>query len=319
MGKEYVSFYQIAKEMALEDGLQYPNYVDLDKEDTRKGEWEAKFKNYRETKQEYFENILKNQGVNPKIKYKVNGEYQIPVQEKESIKLLIRQYTSKYYKKLRNGKELEFEDIEDVVKKAEEVINSNFKGDDAEKQLASLYGATEYHSRKASKEVYDRVTEMIRKSINNVKMEKVNDKHIIDNNKKLAKFNSIEEIVSSAKYDKSIDTPKMRTLNDNDADILIRFYEQMLIAATEKWNRLADIFSELRDEEIQDSAFAVLELDIEDTSWLSKGYRQSKNILKESLKILNEELTEQPKIKELSEEEKKKLEDIIKSLNPNKK
>jgi hypothetical protein len=41
--------------------------------------------------------------------------------------------------------------------------------------------------------------------------------------------------------------------------------------------------------------------------------------LKESLKILNEELIEQPKIKELSEEEKKKLEDIIKSLNPNKK
>lgn len=104
MSKEYVSFYQIAKEMALEEGLSYPEYVNLSKEDKRRDEWENKFKNYRDAKLEYFTEILKNQGVNPDIKYKVNGEFQIPIEDKDSIKLSIREYTSQYYKKFRKGK-----------------------------------------------------------------------------------------------------------------------------------------------------------------------------------------------------------------------
>lgn len=323
LSKEYVSFYQIAKEMALEEGFSYPEYVNLSKEDKRRDEWENKFKNYRDTKLEYFTEILKNQGVNPDIKYKVNGEFQIPIEDKESIKLLIREYTSQYYKKFRKGKNPEIEDIEDLVKKAEEVINNNFKGEEVEKQLDSLYGTTEYHSRKASKEVYDRVTEMINKSINNIKIDKdkIDVKKTMESNKKLASFKSIDDILSNTKYDKLADIPKMRFLNDSDAEFLILFYEQMLTTATQRWNRLADIFSELRDEEIQDAAFEMLELsgDVENTNGLNKRYKEPAAVLKESLKILNEELTEQPKVKELTEEEIKKLGDIIKSLNPSKK
>lgn len=309
--------------MALEAGLEYSNYSELSKADSRKTDFEKKFRNYRKQKQEYFEQILKNQGINPEIKYKVNGEYQIPIEEKESIKLLIREYTGKYYKKLRNGENADVEDIEELVKKAEEVINSNFKGDEVDAQLSSLYGATEYHSRKASKEVCDRVTEMIYKSINNVKIDKdkVDVKKTMESNKKLASFKSIDDIINNTKYDKSIDCPKMRNLNDNDAEYLILFYEQMLTTATEKWNMIADIFSELRDEEIQDAAFEMLELEgeLENTNGYKKRYKEPAVVLKESINIMNDELIEEPKTKEPTKAEIDEIGDIIKSLNPNKK
>jgi hypothetical protein len=323
VNKKYVSFYQLAKEMALEKGLQCPNYVNLSKEDTRRSEWENQFKNYRDTKQKYFVEILKNQGINPEIKYKVNGEFQIPVVEKESIKLLIKEYTSKYYRKLKNGKDIDVEDIEELVKKAERVIQSNFKGEEVERQLDALYGATEYNSRKASNEAYNRVTKMIYKSMDNLKIDKdkIDFKQTIESNKKLASLRSVEDMISKAHYDESIVIPKARNLNDSDAECLILFYEQMLTTATEKWNKIADIFSELRDEEIQADAFQIVEFEeaLGDGYEYSKNHREPEIILKESIKIMNDELIEVPKANELTELEIKKLGDIIKSLNPNKK
>jgi len=332
LGKEYVSFYQIAKEMALEEGLPYPDYVKLNREDPRREEWENKFTNYRKGKTDYFKEILENQGVNPDIKYKVNGEFQIPIEDKDIIKFLIREYTSPYYKKFRNGEKAdikEFKEIEDIINKGKEFICRNFKGEEAEKQLASLYRVTEYYSRKSSKEVYDRITKMIEKSINNIKVdkEKINDKKSIESNKKLASFKNVDDILNKIKYEKLINIHRRIWLTDKDAELLILFYEQMITNTTKTWNRLADIFNELRDVETDyedtEDEFFELDVNIEDTSGPIKRLEEPVAVLKKSLKILNEELTEEPKVKERIEEEiteevMKEIKDSIKSRNPDK-
>jgi hypothetical protein len=317
--KEYVSFYQITKEMLLEEGLEYPNYVNLPKNDPIRSEWENKFQNYRKEKMKYFKDILKNKGVNSDIKYKVNGKHQIPIEDKETIKFLIREYTSKYYKKLRDSKNTEVEESEAIVKRVEEFINKNFQGEEAEKQLDLVYAATEYHSKKASKEIYNRVKEMIYKNINNIKLErdKIDMKQVLENNKKLASFKSIEEAVNNFECDfESDNIPKMRNLNDKDAEHLLFFYEQMIASISEKWNKIVDIFSELRAEEMED--FTVEMMESEQNIKNNVRHKEFSVVLKEAIDIMNGESKETYKEKELNEGELKKLGEIIKSLKPNK-
>jgi hypothetical protein len=321
MSREYITLYQIVKEMFLEDFPEYSNINEFDKADHRRGEWLDKFNNYKSDKIKYFKEILQNQGVNPDIKYKNNGDFQIPLDEKEAIKLLIKEYTSSYYKKLRKGEIPDFKATEEIVNKGEKLIYSNFEGNEAEKQVASLHRATQYYSKKASKEVLERLTELISKSINNVKMEmeKINGKEIIKNNKKIASYKSKDDEVND--YKESADIPKMkhRVLLDEDVACLIYYYEEILTNATKEWNKIADIYDELRGLEVEDAIDLENEmLESEDYAYNSDvnylSHKAPKEILEESIKIMAEEKLEKSKYKKKTPVEVKRIEADIRSI-----
>jgi len=322
MSKEYISFYALAKEMAAEDNSPFVKKIG----EEIKVKDNDQFKDYSKAKQRNFENILKIQGINPNIKYKATGEYKIPVEEKEIIKLILREYTSAYLRKIKKNGISKLEEVEDIVKKSVEVINQNYKEPEKEKQLSYLYGILEYHSRKTGREVCEEITKMISESIDNIKIDKRNmdPKQILENNKQRASCKSIDDVINENDYSKSDDlmnVPKYRCLNDEDAEFLIKYFEHILTFTIKSWNDLVDTFSEIREEEIENASLEMLDLDenIEFSNNCYEIYEEPEVILKKSMRTLNTILKNASLDTELDEEEINKLGDIIKSLKPNKK
>ncbi len=319
MSKEYITFYQIAKELyrekALQEGLQYKDYNELANDDPNKAEAENKFRNFRKQMQEYFEHIFKNLGINPKLKYKVGIEYQIPFKEKEIIKLLIRQYSGAVNKKIRRGEKPDVKDIEIFLNEAKSVIEANYEDEELEKQMGILYAVTEYNSKKAAKEVIDRLNELIKSNIDCVKIDESNfdSKQVLANNRKIASSKKFENLTNIFNHESLLNNPKIRSLDDSDAEYLILLYEQILIGATSQWNRIADIYSEIRDEEIEEA----LSEDISSEKDNEKRYKEPGLLASESIKQMYEELESEIKHKKITEEEIKKFDEIMESLIPN--
>lgn len=293
MNKEYVSFYELSKEIAKEEEKDFYDYKKI-KDKVKHDKYERQFENYRKQKQKYFENILKNQGVNPDRKYKKEGKFQIPVDEKEAIKILIKTYTSKYYKDLRNGKRPQFEIIESLLEEIKRYIEKNFRPAEAKEQLEIIYSVVEYNSKKAGKKIYDNATKMIKKSIDNIKIEedKVDRKTALKHERELSEFADLGDFFSSETYKqweetlKDNDIPRMRLLTDVDAKKLLCYYGKMLRDTTKRFNRIADIYSDLREEEIEE--MAAVEIEFGENHDFT--FKNPIDVLKDAIEIFQGEL-----------------------------
>lgn len=274
MENEYISFYELTKELAKEDGKEYYNFKNID--DDRKDEWENKFKNYKDTKIEYFKEIFGE-------KYKVGNRYKIPIGEKEIVKMAIRGYTTKYYNDVRNKRIPQFEDLIKYIEMMEEAIKkSNISEEKRKDYIAEIYGVLELESKKVSIDVYNKITELIKESIEEIK---------------------VKQIVVNGEIKN-----KIRDLNDYDAKLLIMYYEKLIIDVTRKWNTLCDTVSELRMEEILNNYEEQFEID-NDFVEFNKIAKKSINILKEAINIYNDDNEKNLpiEIKKLTIEEKQKL------------
>lgn len=313
MTNEYISFYEIAKEMVIEEGLNYINTYtgELSKD------YGDEFRDYRKRKQKYFENILKIQGINPSIKYKSSGKFKIPIEEKEVIKLILREYTNAHIYKLRQKGISTIEDVEEIVKEAEKVIKENYIGIELANQLSILYGVLEYHSKKTGKEVYERITKLIYNAINNIKIdkEKISPEKVLEDNESRASYDSLDKLLEELDTSDLTDNPKYRFMNDYDAEFLIKYLEIILTFTVESWNKLVDTYSELREENIEKIS---LEMIIDKDNDNIEKYASPLKIFESAMGILYNETSSGYKLNELSQDEIENLGKIIESIKSNK-
>lgn len=255
--KEYVSFYRLVKEMAEEEGQEFSKYNEMEKGD-KKDELEEKFRSYKKSKLDYFKDILRTNGLNYEKKYKVGEEYQIPIEEKEAIKFMIWNSTSKYYKKVRKGREPKFEDIKEIVEKAEKYIGKRYKGAEASKQLKSIYRVTGLKTKLRREGIYDDSLKMIKSSISRILVyeDNVSLKDIWKTNQSLSKFKESDKEIDYI-YKNTYSTKnkkvkflgkneKVRFLSEDDCIILENAYREMISILDKEWNRLADLVEEQR-------------------------------------------------------------------------
>jgi hypothetical protein len=314
LSNEYISFYEIAKEMILEENL---NYINTHTGKLRK-EFDEEFRSYRKSRQKNFENILKIQGINPKIKYKSSGEFKIPIEEKEIIKLILREYSNAHIFKLRNKGISTIEDVEKIVKEAEKVIMENYKGIELANQLSILYGVLEYHSKKTGKEVYERITKLIYNAIDNIKIdkEKINPKKVLEDNKNRASYDSYDKLLEELETSDLTDNPKYRFMNDYDAEFLIKYLEIILTFTVESWNKLVDTYSELREENIEKISLEMIGLNNDND--IQEIYASPLKIFESAMEILYNDTSSGYKLNELSRDEIENLGKIIESIKSDK-
>lgn len=251
--KKYLTFYELAKEMAKEEGKDFAEYT-KSQNGRRKSYLEDEFQNYRKGKQRYFEDILKNSGIN-KNKFKENGHYQIPIEEKEEIKCLIRMYTSPYYKKVRKGEFTTLEDKKEMIEAIKKVLSENYKGKELEENLRILYTLTSYNSHKVGEKVITNVTQLVKRTIKNViSKEDMDPQEILNKKRERAEQEVTEEVkvpdemYDFDKFEFSQYTPKCRDLNEDEAVRLIILYKKMINNVTNNWNDIADTYVDLKEE-----------------------------------------------------------------------
>lgn len=275
MKGDCISFYELSRELMKEDGKEGYDYKNENNE-SKKRELEKKFENYRKTKLEYFKEIFGD-------KYQDGKNYSIPIEEKEIVKMAIRGYTSKYYNNVRNRKIPSFEDTINYVKRMEEAIEkSDMDEEKRDEYVLDLYGTLELESKKASIDVYNDITEIIKENIENIKVKQVEVNGVLED--------------------------RIRDLNDYDAKLLIMYYKKLVINITSQWNELCDIVSELRMEDILNVSDEQLEFD-DDIVCLNNKVKKSIDIIKEAINIFNED-NKLDELKKLTIEEKKKLSKI---------
>ncbi len=284
MPKDVISFYQIAKELAEEDK------VAVEGSDTKKskvifiplvvnGKIQDKdqFDLYRKKRQEYLIEILQKADLFDTFKPEQDKKFQIPVSQKESIKFLLRHYTSPVSRKIRKNKidRITTAEVKITVANLQDFINKNMSVPLRDKETATAYALSELQSRTAFDEVETGLLKLMEDDLSNVKSKPVS---LVDRGTQIHRKG------------KALDK-KLRIANDSDAAYLMYVYYKMLQQQSMLWNEIVDEIVEIRSEEIiemltlgdkTDSHAHDCEEAVDEASSDSRKYRDIREVLEDA-------------------------------------
>lgn len=294
MSEQYVTFYQIAKEIAEEEGRDFMLGGRIDDQ--------GAFDNYRATKRRSLIEILKKINMLEKFQPKKGDDFQIPLSEKEVIKFFIRNHSEPLNKKVRQAKveNITGEDAKNFMNKFEALVLKNIPYEEWHEDAAILAAFTQVQSRYALDMAMVGLKEMWENDIGNLTWRPVS------RDKDNVKLSNLGE---STEKEIKID-------NDGDAAFLISYYHHMMLEQSRKWNELVDIVDELRmeEKEVMINAQYGDDVDLDDNRIdFNVKYRNIWEVVMEARQIQYEMHMERLKPKkEITEEERRAVEDLLK-------
>ena len=243
---ETVSFYQIAKELAEEDGVtgeeidpktQKVMALPLVVDGVIKNR--VQFDTYRKKRQEYLEELLGKAHILKKFKPNHSREFQIPIGKKEDIKFLVRQYASPVSRKIRKRKTdtITTADAKNEFESILKFIHLHMPEGIQTKEISTALAFSELTSRIAFDEVETALLKLIETDLCQVKWRPVSN---IGAKTRVSKRGQV--------LDK-----RLRISNDSDAAFLIYLYLKMLRQQSLLWNEIVDEVADLRNEEIYEA------------------------------------------------------------------
>jgi len=140
---EHVSFYELVKEIAEEEGLSFVSGGIVKDVDA--------FESYRATRLRYFKEVLKKLGRLETFQTKKGEPYQIPLQAKEPIKFLVRNFSEPLNRKIRQGKEdsITVKEIESFNERSQTTGFSQLTDEEKKEKTALIASLTQMASQKA--------------------------------------------------------------------------------------------------------------------------------------------------------------------------
>lgn len=239
MIKGDVSLYSLFKEMFEEEG------------NVRKKSQDGKeidFGNYYREKRKRLMKIFKVLGADPlSLKDIQKDKYRIPLKQKDNIKKMLQEYTSKKMKLIRKEKfdEIPAEELGRIVAMVEGILKERLGNDERyEEQRTCVYLKTRYPVLKNIEEVRKMVLERIVQDMEDMKPV------ILDN-----------------------------TLQDMDKVYLLRYYRNLLEEASQQWREVVQNVSDLRTLEIADISLAMTEGGIKEETDLQQLMDESPVII----------------------------------------
>lgn len=201
-GSSSISFLQLCME------IFYEKYGENSDKDPR---------HFYNTQLENFREIILAAGID--VELLKNGAFEIPVSQKEYVKSLLNEFTSKPMKKFRkkNFDQLQFDELKPIVQKIDALLSSGIENSAKIRERSKMYVDTRYL-------VNEAITEVRSKAI---------EQAILD-------MESMRPILTDNDY----------YLNDSDRAYLIRYYGQLLSDTSAIWHKIVSIVSDLREQEI---------------------------------------------------------------------
>lgn len=276
MKKEYISLSELTREIMIEKNPEIKNKEEFINNGV---------KDYSKRMSEYLNDIYGD-----RFRYKSDkGKYyyKIPIAQKEIVKMTLKEYTSKYYKAVRNGTIPKVDFLQDYKEKAEIAIENSdgLSQNDKRMQLAEFLAITEYNSKVSANDIAENINTLVSNNLGSVKVKK--------------------------------DKKNRLLLNDYDAKLLILYYEKIIKAQTEKWNQLVDIVSELRFEDIAEDA-ENNNYDMGNT--YNERAKSSYKLLEKAIKIFNDDFVKEDEYKNnISNDTQKKLDELFSNKKSSKK
>lgn len=209
----FTSLYKICEELFEEKAQE-------EKKKLGENFTERSFQNYYNKKKSNFKEIITSLGINADVLKKVDDDsFEIPVKNKEIVKKLLLNYTSKTMKKIRNKEftDISTEELEQVIKDVESIMEGKVTGKEYELERNRMYFLTRYP---------------ITKTISGIKEELINQ--LVRNIEKM--------IPIITEY----------TLNDEDKLNLLYFYKFRLQEIQDEMKSVIQYMSDYRTDEIFD-------------------------------------------------------------------
>ncbi|WP_112182539.1 hypothetical protein [Paraliobacillus zengyii] len=269
--KKTVSMYQISKELALES-----NYCLVKKEvdGNIKVVDEKKFGNYKKEHVKKLVDLLKIKGIE-KNAIKNGREFAIPLDSKEYIKFLLLNYTSAPVKAIRKGglDSLPYSTWSELVNGLVEYSTKDIKNTLQKEQIRNkIYADHHYFSIERHHRLIDKLSWLIKKA--ELRYGAFGDLDHTDNSDKQ------ETSLMEGLTDETNDT---RLLNENDVVELYDYLEKKIYKCFIEFGEVADIFSEIRHEEIEDKVIQAID---ENENPDDITYDDSKTVLEKALREL---------------------------------
>lgn len=278
--KETVSMYQISKELALESG----NYDFIKKDDDGKikvvDEKRNAFDNYKKEQVKKLTELLRVRGIE-KSAIKDGRDFAIPIESKEYIKYLLLNYTSKPVKEIRkNGLEcLPYSQWSELVNGLVEYSTKDIKDiNQKEKKRNAIFAQHQYFSIKRHNDLIDKFSRLLKEAelrygtFGNLGSENTSSlKH------SAAEVNNIgDESLSFHEGEYNA-----RLLSESDVIELYDHLEKSIYQCFMRFGEVADIFSEIRHDEIENKAIEAFD---GNKNFDEITYDDSKSVMEEALK-----------------------------------
>ncbi|MFY0520469.1 hypothetical protein ACOMCU_21970 [Lysinibacillus sp. UGB7] len=280
--KETVTMYQISKELALESNY---NFVKREVDGNIKvveNERNA-FDNYKKEQVKKLTELLKVKGVE-KNAIKNGREFAIPIESKEYIKYLLLNFTSKSVKVIRKcGLEgLPYSQWSELVNGLVEYSTRNVKdSSQKEKITLEIFSQHQYFSIERHNRLIDKFSRLLKEAeLRYGTFENLGNENISPQKKKIYEVKNYSDEL----YDFDDSDYNARLLNENDVIELYDYLEKKIYQCFMEVGEVADMFSEIRHEEIEDKVIQAISKN-ENPNDIT--YDDSKTVLEKAIKELH--------------------------------
>lgn len=276
--KETVTMYQISKELALES-----NHDFVEKEDGGKlkvvEEKRNVFDNYKKEQVKKLTELLRVKGME-KSAIKNGRDFAIPIESKEYIKYLLLNYTAKPVKAIRKSglESLPYSQWSELVNGLVEYSTRDIKDiNQKEKKRNQIFAQHQYFSIKRHNSLIDKFSRLLKEAeLRYGTFENLGS----ENNSSLNGAAEVKNI-SDESCDFHEGENKARLLSENDVIELYDYLEKSIYQCFMKFGEVADIFSEIRHNEIENKVIQAID---ENRNPDEITFDNSKSVMEESLK-----------------------------------
>ncbi|WP_440697288.1 hypothetical protein [Bacillus subtilis] len=275
--KETVTMYQISKELAFETNR---DFVKKDEDGNLKilEEKRNAFDNYKKERVNDLEKLLKVKGIN-KNAIKVGREFAIPVESKDYIKFLLLNFTSSPVKAIRkNGLEnLPYSQWIELLNGLVEYSSKEIQDvGQKEKKRNEILAQHQYFSIERHQRLIDKFSGLLKEA-----ELRYGSFEVLGNNSNASQNQTVKE---DSIFDKSFEMDsgnyKARLLSENDVVVLYDYLEKMIYQCFFEFGEVADIFSDIRENEIEDKVILAINENINPDEIV---YDDSNNVLEKAL------------------------------------
>lgn len=280
--KETVTMYQISKELALESNRDFVIREDDGNIKVVENERNA-FDNYRKEQVKKLTELLKVKGVE-KNSIKYGQEFAIPIESKEYIKYLLLNFTSEAVKVIRKcGLEgLAYSQWSELVNGLVEYRTRNVKdSSQKEKIRLEILSQHQYFSIERHNRLIDKFSRLLKEAeLRYGTFENLGNGNVTPQQKEIYEVKNYSDEL----YDFDDSDYNARLLNENDVIELYDYLEKKIYQCFMEVGEVADMFSEIRHEEIEDKVIQAISKN-ENPNDIT--YDDSKSVLEKALKELH--------------------------------
>ncbi|WP_067727837.1 hypothetical protein [Oceanobacillus damuensis] len=277
--KETVTMYQVSKELALES-----NYDFVKKEDDGNikivEEKRNTFDNYKKEQVKKLTDLLRVKGIE-KSAIKNGRDFAIPIESKEYIKYLLLNYTSKSVKAIRkHGLEsLSYSQWSELVNGLVEYSTKDIEDiNQKEEKRCEILAQHQYFSIERHNRLIDKFSRLLKEA----ELRYGEFENLGSENSDLPKRETTEvKNLSDESIDLHVDGYNARLLSENDVIELYDYLEKSIYQCFMKFGEVADIFSEIRHEEIENKVIQAIDDNINPDEIT---YDDSRSVMEETLK-----------------------------------